>query len=762
MLQKNFLTALFAICLSGILLAQNNVEFTKKNFPDNKTGLKSAIANFEKGDDLFYMGPQAWEGALTYYLKANDFNPNNARLNFQIATIYRQFNNVHTAADYYEKAILLDPEYRNKALLPLAEELHLDGQWAKALDMYEEYNNILNSNQAKKLELHTGSIESEKKYLGMKIMQVNNGMKNVRDSIPIIMLNMGSKINSRYPDYTAVVNATEDLIVFTSRRTGSTGGKVDPDSPFDFEDIYYSTKNEDGTWEPAKKLKGDVNSNDHDAAVWLSPTGDKLIIYRYSKGDKGDLYESEFKNGSWSRPSPMKMINSKHRETHACYSPDGNTIYFTTNNPKYATKGGLDICRVTKGEDGKWSEPEEIDEINTIYNEESPFIKSDGKTLYFSSQGHSSIGGFDIFRCVLEDNGEFQELENVGFPINSTSNDVFIFFTEDGKKAFFDSDRKGGQGEKDIYEMFILDAIHLPLIVETYDERTNKLIKTDLSVVETGYIPVELEMDNESLGTYTSSIGVSKYYTADARAEGYLPGKVKFNTHFDELPDFDTTVIRKKIYLKPTFAPIVLKIELKDRKTLEFVNGEIEITQGENVITKLHTTDGKTQYNLDIETDYEVIVIAKGYKIVKKQLRFTKDDMQKTIYLGNFELDELEIGDKFVMKNVYFDYAKSSLRPESITELNLLKDFLTENPDVRVEVSAHTDNHGSKSYNYRLSDSRAESVMNWLIANGIDQSRLTFKGYGFDEPIAPNQNEDGSDNPEGRQMNRRVEFKIIL
>lgn len=752
-MKQSLFLALFIIASS--LFAQTNVEFTEKNFPDNKTGLKSAQANFEKGDEYFYMGPQSWETALKYYLKANDFNPNNARLNFQIATIYRQFNNVHTAADYYEKAITLDKEYRLRALFPLAEELHLDGQWDKALEMYNEYLALLNSKESNKIELQNmeGSLEIEKKNVNMKINQCNNGKQNVRDSIPIIMLNMGEQINSRYPDYTAAVNANEDLIVFTSRRAGSTGGMVDPESPFEFEDIYFSTKKEDGTWTKAEKIKGDVNSSDHDAVVWLSPKGDKLIIYRYNKSDNGDLYESENKNGSWTKPEPMKMINSKYRETHACYSPDGNTIYFTTANPKYATKGGLDICMVTKDATGKWSEPREIDAVNTIYNEESPFIKSDGKTFYFSSQGHSSIGGFDIFKCEITGD-QISNLKNVGFPINSTSNDVFIFFTEDGKKAFFDSDRKGGQGEKDIYEMFILDAIHLPLIVEVYDERSMKLIQSDLSVIETAYIPVEIDMKNDSVGVYTSTIGVSKYYTADARADGYLPGKIKFNTKFDKLPDFDTTVIRQRIYLKPTFAPIVMRCELKDKKTLAVVDGEVEITSNENIIAKLQTKEGKCEYRLEVDVDYEVIVIAPGYKMVKEQLRFTKDDLDKTILL-NMELDELEIGDKFVLKNIYFDFDRSNLRPESVNELNLLKEFLINNPKVRVELSAHTDNRGSAAYNYALSDSRAKSVMEWLVANGIDPARLVSKGYGFDQPIAPN------DTDENRQLNRRVEFKII-
>ena len=753
---KHLLAILLVATLAGYTVAQNNVEFSEKNFPDNKTGLKSAQANVEKGDQEYEYGPQGFEIALKYYLKANEFNPNNADLNFKIATIYRQFNNTHTAADFYEKAIALDKDYRNRALLPLAEELHSDGQWDKAIEMYNEYMALLNSNTANKIELKNseGTVDAEKKYVELRIAQCDNGKKNVRDSIPIIMLNMGENINSKYPDYAAVVNADENLIIFTSRRSGSTGGIIDGFDPFEREDIYYSTRNEDGTWKPAKKINGDVNSNEHDAAAWLSPKGDRLIVYRSTNNNRGELYESEYQGGSWSKPEEMKMINSKYDETHACYSPDGNTIYFTTNNPKYATKGGFDICMVTRDANGEWGTPKEIDGLNTIYNEDNPFIKSDGTTLYFASEGHSSIGGFDIFKCTIQ-NDAISNLQNVGFPINSASNDRFIFFTEDGKKAFLDTDRKGGQGEKDIYEMYILDAIKLPLQVEVYDERTNQLISADLSVIETAYIPVEVDMKNESTGKYSSLIGVSKYYMADARAEGYEPKKIKFNTKFEKLPDFDTTVIRHKLYLKPTFAPIVMKCDLKDKKSLVVVNGEVQITSGDNVIAKLSTVDGKCEYRLDIDVDYQVIVIAQGYKIVKENVRFTKDDLQKTIYLGNFDLEQLEVGDKFVLKNVYFDYNKSNLRSESVNELNILKEFLVNNPTVRVEVSAHTDNRGTANYNYSLSDSRANSVMEWLISNGIDAGRLTSKGYGFDQPIAPN------DTEENRQLNRRVEFKII-
>jgi outer membrane protein OmpA-like peptidoglycan-associated protein/tetratricopeptide (TPR) repeat protein len=741
---------------TALIFAQSNVEFTEKNFPDNKTGLKSAQANVDKGNEEYEYGPRNFETALKYYLIANEFNPNNAYLNFRIASIYRQFNNTHTAADFYEKAISLDKEYRNRALLPLAEELHSDGQWDKAIEMYNEYNTLLGSNEAKKIELENqeGSLEAEKKYVNLRIAQCNNGKKSVRDSIPIIMLNMGDHVNGKYPDYAAVVNADENVIIFTSRRTGSTGGFVDGFDPFEREDIYYSTRNEDGTWQTAKKINGEVNSNEHDAAAWLSPKGDKLIVYRSTNASRGELYESELKGSTWSNPVEMKMINSKYDETHACYSPDGNTIYFTTNNPKYATKGGFDICMVTKDANGEWGTPKEIDILNTIYNEDNPFIKSDGTTLYFASEGHTSIGGFDIFKCTIV-NGAVSNLQNVGFPINSTSNDRFIFFTEDGKKAFLDSDRKGGQGEKDIYEMYILDAIKLPLLVEVYDERTNQLISSDLSVIETGYIPVEIDMKNNELGKYSSLIGVSKYYTVDARAEGYESKKVKFNTRFEKIPDFDTIVVKQKIYLKPTFAPIVMKCDLKDKKTLSVVNGEVEITAGENVIAKLYTVDGKCEYRLEIDVDYEVIVIAKGYKIVKEKLRFSKDDLQKTIYLGNFDLEELELGDKFVLKNVYFDYNKSNLRSESVNELNILKEFLLNNPDVRVEVSAHTDNRGSANYNYSLSESRAESVMEWLVNNGINPAMLVSKGYGFDQPIVAN------DTEENMQLNRRVEFKII-
>lgn len=747
---KQFILVL--LFFSTIVYAQKNVEFTDKNFADNKTGLKTAKENLKKADELFSYGVQAYEEALKYYIKANEFNPNNAYVNFQIAEIYTKLNQIHIAADYYEKSIALDPSYNSKAVYPLAQDLHKDGQWDRAIDYYEQYTKILDGPEGKNITYKNmfGTIEQEKKDVQMYIMQCNNAKKFGKDSIPVILVNMGDRVNSKYPDYTAVVNAQDNTMVYTSRRPTNIGDALDPNSPYKYEDVYIATRNADGTWGSGLQIKGDVNGPDHDAACWISSKGDKIIIYVNE-----DLYESELKGSTWSKPEPLKMINSKFRETHACYTPDGNSIYFTTNNPKWATKGGMDICVVHKDSKGKWSEPEEVDELNTIYNEESPFVKSDGKTMYFSSEGHTSIGGYDIFKTFLKDDGHFETPLSVGFPINSTSNDVYIFFTEDGKKAYFDSDRKGGKGEKDIYEMYILNEISLPLSIEVYDETTNELITSKVNVLEKAYVPVKVDLNNPSAGLFDSKIGVSKNYTLDASADGYEPKSLSFNTRFEGIPNFDTVKVKKIIKLKPIITSVKMMCDLKDKKTLKILDGEVEINNNGVQIAKLNTVNGHTEYKLQINTDYEVVVLVPGYKIVKQTIRFTENDLSKVIYLNNIELEEYEVGDKFVLKNIYFDYNKSNLRAESFTELNILKEFLTQNPSLKVEVSAHTDSRGSASYNYKLSDSRAESVVEWLISNGIPSSRLVSKGYGFDQPIAPNDTEDNM------QLNRRVEFKII-
>ena len=213
--------------------------------------------------------------------------------------------------------------------------------------------------------------------------------------------NLGKNINTEYNEYGAVVSADESVLLFTARQPNSTGGGIDPGLNEPFEDIYISTKQADGQWTKAVNLPKQVNSSDHDAVAAISADGQRFIIYSGSS-NSGDLFESVLTGNEWSKPESLgKNVNTKYHEPSGCYSPDENTLYFVSDMP--GGEGQHDIYMCKKDDKGRWGEPQNLGKtVNSTFNEEGVFMHPDGKTLYFSSEGHKSMGGFDIFRTVLD------------------------------------------------------------------------------------------------------------------------------------------------------------------------------------------------------------------------------------------------------------------------------------------------------------------------------------------------------------------------
>jgi outer membrane protein OmpA-like peptidoglycan-associated protein/tetratricopeptide (TPR) repeat protein len=304
--------------------------------------------------------------------------------------------------------------------------------------------------------------------------------------------NLGPKINTKDNEYAPIISQDNSMLIFTGSHEKN-----------DHEDVLIShTKNR--TWN-AKEPWHHFNSKRHESAVFLSLDGNRVLIYQ-DRGN-GNLYESslnystkstasEFSNGNssitgirkskkrrkrrkkrsknlrdvkggsasssakskdgWSKPKSLgKHINSRYRETSGCLSPDGKTLFFTSDRP--GGLGGLDIYMSTKDKKGRWGKPVNLGpKINTPHDEEAPFMHADGKTLYFSSMGHNSIGGFDIFKSEVSNGKNFSEAENMGFPINSQSNDMYFVSNDKGHTvAYFSSDRPGGVGGKDLYRVIM-------------------------------------------------------------------------------------------------------------------------------------------------------------------------------------------------------------------------------------------------------------------------------------------------------------------
>jgi len=224
-----------------------------------------------------------------------------------------------------------------------------------------------------------------------------------------------------------------------------------------YEDIYISTYDEKtNSWSPAEGIKGRMNTVFHDACMSISPDGNEIFVYKNvpNKTRSGDIYVSrKGPTGKWTKPQPLpnKTINTSYFESSACLSADGNILYFVSERKKGYGHGDIYMSkRITRKE---WGVPINLGpQINTDKDEIGVFIHPDGKTLFFSSKGHNSIGGYDIFRSVNKD-GKWSVPENLGYPINTTGDDAHFVMTTDNKTGYYASLRADGFGEKDIYEI---------------------------------------------------------------------------------------------------------------------------------------------------------------------------------------------------------------------------------------------------------------------------------------------------------------------
>ena len=401
------------------------------------------------------------ERAVKNFLDLLAIDSTNALINYKVGRSYLLINGQKSkAVPYLEKAVAnanvkAKDSYKGEeapidVFFYMARAYHLDLQFDHAIAAYRKYLKEANITDKDRID--------EVEWM---IQCCLNGKLIVDSPISATTENLGENINSAYDEYSAVVDATESMLIFTSRRPTSTGGLLDLDDKY-FEDIFVSQKEEDGTWGKPTGIGKRINSEGHEATIGLSADGQELYIYRDDFGD-GNIYVCEFKGSSWGEPQLLNQnINSPFRETHASVSADGQTLYYTSDK---AGEGGMDIFRSRRLPTGEWAVSENLGEvINSKYDEEAPFIHPDGKTLFFSSKGHSSMGGYDIFFSI-EENGKWSTPMNVGFPMNTADDEYFFVMSADGKRAYYSSSNGAGLGGKDIYLVHLDTDREVPLTV---------------------------------------------------------------------------------------------------------------------------------------------------------------------------------------------------------------------------------------------------------------------------------------------------------
>ncbi len=543
------------------------------------------------------------------------------------------------------------------------------------------------------------------KEVERNIVECNNGKELVAHPKNFSIVNIGPEINSEFDDYGPVLSENGKEIIFTTRRRdGNTYENVADDNK-PYEDVFTATKT-GTTWSKAKNIGPTINTKFNNSNLSLSPDGNTLFLY--NDDGNGDIYFSlRLKDASWGVPEPLPgLVNSTYKESSISITKEGNRLYFASERP--GGFGGSDIYVCTKDSKGEWTRVKNLGTtINTEYDEDGPFIDYDGKTLFFSSKGRNGMGGFDIFKSTLldPDRNEWSDPVNLGYPINTPDNDIYFVSSSDGKKAYYSSTREDGFGYDDIYEITVPEEPKKEPVVAAKDPE-----------------PAKEEPKKEE---------PKKEEPKKEQPKKEEPKKVEPYKYVVTVVDADTQT------------PLEAKVRLQGFKDNVMVG---VVNQGNGVYEFSITTSGPKDYRISAERT--------GYVFVNEATRI--DGVPGKSKTKTVKMRKLVVGVSSVLRNIYFDFSMSILKKESYSELNKLEGMMRQNEGIRVEISGHTDSYGSKLKNKLLSLHRADAVRSFLTSKGIDPRRVTTAGYGEDKPLASN-----DDEKEGRELNRRVEFKVL-
>ena len=626
-------------------------------------GAKLATANeqYERGE--------YFDAAKTYRkiynkLTKKEERPQRGAVAYQMAECYRKLSQFQRAAAAYQNAIRY--EYPDSmAILHLAQMQHASGQYGAAVKAYQDF-----------LDLKPGDVTATEGLVGaQKGLGKDKGTRYV--------VRKADLFNSPRSDFGPMyVPGQYDRLYFGTTREKVNGPKSEI-TGMKKGDIYVSTKNEKGEWQRPEAVEGELNTEMDEGIISFSPDGNLMYLTRArrepNKHTTVEIFTSSRNDAQWSAPVKFEVINDTLSAMgHPAVSSDGNWLYFSSDMP--GGSGGRDIWRINLKD--KVGSLENLGEwINTSGDEMFPYVRTDS-VLYFASTGHPGFGGLDLFRAQLKPSGGWQ-VENMGRPINSSSDDFGITFGE-GESGFFTSNRGDARGYDKIY------SFELP----------------ELKIVISGWV---LDKDEEPVPN------------------------------------------------------AVIRIVGNDGSNQKQVARD----------------DGSFSFPLERGVSYVMLAGAKGYLNARQE--FTSDTAEEDAEYG-IDFILASINKPVVIDNIFFDFDKATLRPESAEALNEMVTVLNENPNVTIEMASHTDRKGSEEYNIALSERRARSVIDYLIAKGIAADRLQSQGYGESRPktitkrlhrLYP-QFEEGTvlsedyietldpENQEAAdQINRRTEFQVL-
>ena len=606
---------------------------------------------------------------------------------------------------------------------------------------------------------YSGSIKRYSKFLPEVEKQLNacrNSVKNKTiksETSDFEVSNMDFFVNSIDPEYTPVFIEDENLLLFNARYKDFESEEITKDNKY-YENIYYYDIEES----VSSSYNPDIDQESHHAVVGKRYDSDTILIFNKNKLYVTTLNQNRLKKGD---PLPKELSNF-YFQPHGAFSDRGNTFVFSAMIKKEANGGNLDIY-ISHKKNGTWSEPTPISVlINSSQNEDSPYLSRDGKTLYFSSKGHNSSGGYDFYKSELVD-GNWTSPENLGYPMNSAGDDIYLIFSEDEKKGFFASNRNGGFGGMDIYS-FEVNKIKLSGFV--IDKDGNKLENAKLTFTNLSD-ESEIEYITDASGEYEFNVEPGIKYQLKGSKDDYFPNNSSF---FQE--DASENIRQNFILEKDPGLSLSMVITDKESNT-PIDAAQIVYINNMTGVSSTHTTDANGQF-LKPQTDkkigdrgsYNLTISKEGYlaKTVTYNVHFKEQGIYSVSDSLNLSLEKVAIGQdisKIVdIQPIYFDVNKATIKPASAIELDKVVTVMNDNPNMVIELGSHTDSRGSAKSNAALSERRAFASAEYIKSRISHPERIEGKGYGESKLV--NECADGVKcSPEQHQENRRTEFIIV-
>ena len=479
---------------------------------------KRAIKLYESGGDC--LRQRKWSCAEQDLRKAAEQDPRFIEPRIYLAEMYEQMDKPAESMAAWGEVLAISPRYFPPAALHQAELQFAAGQYADAEKHYRLF-----------LTVDDEPMRKARAQLGL--LKCAFAAEAVKNPVPFEPKNLGPGVNTKDPEYYPRITADDATLLFTRR-------VPEPSSPYGMQEDFYVSQRADTTWNKAVPVPSVDTREANEGAGTLSPDGRFIVFTKcagidgsYGPGLKGmgscDLFISRRIGERWTRPENLgPPLNSRNWESQPSLASDGRTLYFVRATQAGDGLKGMDIYKSVLGEDGNFSKPEPLgNTINTPFQEESVQIHPDGRTLYFSSEGHPGMGGLDIFVSRMNADGSWGKPENLGYPINTAADENSVLVGSDGRVAYFASDRKGGYGDLDLYAFDLPAAARATPVSyikgRVTDKSTGQPVEADVRLygLGSGELATAAYSDPQS-GEFLVCLPAGRDYALNAEAEGYL------------------------------------------------------------------------------------------------------------------------------------------------------------------------------------------------------------------------------------------------